>query len=291
MTAETFVHPLLSGPGTQLSPRFVQDYDLGAARMILAVGSQLEQTADPSSDIDVLAVFGGPPPQSVPAAGVVDMRTLLGPNWIGWFDTTAGRREVNVECLSVEALHRMGEQLAPEFGPHRAPLLQALEVRTLSRLRTALPLAPDDAHTELDRLRDALHLDRLGAFVALVNVVGGESYLRLAEGRIDDPLGCHIALSSVVEGILLSSLALDGRVLYDLKKISAVLRRAADDRLDPTLDLTEVTAMLTSANPAAHVSRARQALAAVRDRIASRAALGPGVWAEVHAALQAPVAP
>jgi hypothetical protein len=268
-------------------PELARGFGLDRARLVLAAGSRAEGLADAASDVDFLAIFARADdlPTAVEHPGTIAMPTALGPNWIG----RLRGHEVNVEAVAVDTLERLAEALIPPIGPARAPILQPLEVRLLDRIRTGTSIEVGGVLADPDYLaglRARLRLDRLPAVVFVMNYRGAQSYLGLAEARLDDPIGFHVAIDAVAEGLALSALCLSGTVLYGMKKVGPALRAAERDLLDPPVRASDVLELMTGSEQAVQVASAAAALERVERAVRARAALGDEEQAEVLRAIE-----
>ncbi|HEU4730037.1 MAG TPA: hypothetical protein VFT22_19200 [Kofleriaceae bacterium] len=268
------------------SAELAAGFGLQRARLVLAAGSRAEGLADAASDTDFLAVYDAAAdlPRVISHPGAIAMPSALGPNWIG----EVRGREVNVEAVEIATLDRLAEALVLPLDAARAPLLQPLEVRLLDRMRTGTPVPIGEARVdprELAALRRRLRVDRLPAVVLVMNYLGALSYLRLAEVRRYDPLGFHVALDAVAEGVALSALCLSGMVLYGMKKVAPALRATERGGLAPPARELDVLEIVAGADPERRIACAWAALGRIEAAIGARAARGDGAWPEAHRAV------
>jgi hypothetical protein len=264
------------------SPGFIADFGLARARLLLAVGSHVAGTADASSDIDFLAVFdqAADIPADVALAGVVAMHSPAGPNWIG---SLPDGREVNVEMVSTERLGEFGALLAPSISSTWAPILQALDIRLLDRIRTGVPVSSTDPAADseyLDQLRARLRVDRLPLLVLVMNYCGAASYLARAEKNAGDPFTVRFGLDAVAGGMTVATLCLFDIVTYGMKKGPRLLREAEREHPDLPFRIADLEQLWLGGEPRTQLAAAGLALGRLRAYVRDRAARGDGMCIE-----------
>ena len=214
---------------------------------VLLVGSYAEGLAHPASDLDFLVLLEGDEAmrQEEQHAAVGHPSTIADEILL-----LANGVEVNFEAVrwpAITPLAQSAQHLAlfsgSYDGPPSLPMLQVIEMRFLSRLRSGIPLR---GLPRIAAWRERLHADLLPHYWATVNWVGAMDYLEDASSRLERPsdrLAGAIMARIAAEGLILSALAYGGVVLHDLKNASLHVTRmiARGDRLlPPLLDMEEL---------------------------------------------------
>lgn len=261
-------------------------FGLETASTVLLVGSRVDGTDYPGSDIDYLAVLpaGAPwPPVARPAAR--RMVWSLGESWTAEQDG----EEVNVERIGEDRLRELASLLAEPITPHRFVTLQPYELRLLDRLRTARPVNGPEAYA---RLRESLPLERLPivAFVGSYHAAGSgldhvAATLRKPNHLPASPMADQLSLLPAAYALAATAATLIGRVIPTVKKLPPVLRELA--QAEPALRQMEVgiTAVATAGSAEAGLRLGRDCLARIRDLAQERAHTGQAGWQEACAAI------
>jgi hypothetical protein len=272
-------------------PGFPASFRLDRARLLLAVGSHSVGIPDAASDVDFLAVFAKDRdvPREVSFPGVAAMHTPAGPNWVG---SLADGQEVNVEMVSAQRLAQFGELLAPPISRTWAPMLQPLDVRLLDRIRNGVPLPVGSerlgaSSRYADELRTRLRLDRLPLLVLVQNYIGAVSHLDRANRNSGDPFAVQFGLDAVAAGMTAVTLCIHGWVPYTMKKAPALLARAEQQHPDLPFRVADLERLWLGGDPLARLAAANEAVARLREYVASRGLAGDSRCAEAAAGFTA----
>lgn len=254
-------------------------FGLADAASVALVGSRVDGTDYPGSDVDYLAIFAddGKLP-AVDRPGAQRMVSTLGESWT--VDT--GGTEINVERVRLAAVRQIGGLLDEPPGPGRFVSFQPYELRLLDRLRSAQVLTGAAAYAAL---RDSLPLERLAACAFVASYHAAQSHLALVTAALagTDPtdhalMGTRVGLVSAAYAIAAAAASLHDQVIPMVKKMPRILRNLAGK--DPAFLAIEadVTAVVTAGSPADAVRAGQECLATVRRLASQRAAAGEPWW-------------
>ncbi len=267
---------------------FVENFGLGGARLLLAVGSHILGVADDDSDTDFLAVYSGEtaPPMTIPLPGAVALSSTLSTSWIGQFFG----REVNVEVVWEPRLNELGALMSPAVSLTRAPILQMLDARVLDRVRTGIAVPIGDRPADLGylaELRQRLYVARLPALLLVMSLGSALAYLEKAERRPADRRVVRFALDAVADGATVATLCLCDTVAYSMKKAARLLIAAQAEHADLPFTVDDLDSLWFGSDDAIRLRDGRQALHRIRSRVHELAVRGDPLWAEAERRLAA----
>lgn len=224
-----------ANPAGEASALLTEQFGWPPRAGVLLAGSHAEGVQMPGSNVNVIVLEA--PPGWQPRAG--DRPGLLRPmsiaqNYLFELESTA----VSIDVVAGTRLTELAELAAgmalladPRTPELALPILDALEIRLLSRLRTGTVLSGAE---QVGYWRDRLTLSWLPAHHCVSSYLAGRHFLAKAAVAQDKGWGLDAAvlLRMAVDELMLSALAARGRVLHELKNLGRQVRQVVDTEGD-----------------------------------------------------------
>lgn len=218
----------------QASALLAEQFGWPAQAGVLLAGSHAEGVQMPGSNVNVI-VLEAPPGWQPRAGNQPGLRRpmSIAENYLFELETAVSIDVVPLSRLAELAQLAAGMALIadPQTPELALPILDAMEVRLLSRLRTGTVLSGDE---RVGYWRDRLTLSWLPAYHCVSSYLTGRHFLAKAAIAQDKgwDLDAAVLLRMAVDELMISALAARGRVLHELKNLGRQVRQVVDTEAD-----------------------------------------------------------